>query len=246
MQNNSDRSCTIDSVHEVYKPCERNFTRLFAAWEYFCPAARKLVEGEDMKIRSETYQRKGLPVYGLFLAGFLIGVLLPNFMWRFEWSQKTTASMYLLTAFSDRALEKKEYFFYVLKTRGSLFLIASLCGVSVFGVPLAVIGMLYMGLQAGMLLTLSVLQFGLQGGLIGAGAMFPQYLLYFPCFFYLLNLVYVQSLEIWKNRGLLLPDVSDYFLRVIICACIFAGGMLLETWCNPPVMEILMKGLKLF
>ena len=226
MQNNSDRSCTIDSVHEVYKPCERNFTRLFAAWEYFCPAARKLVEGEDMKIRSETYQRKGLPVYGIFLAGFLIGVLLPNFMWRFEWSQKTTASMYLLTAFSDRALEKKEYFFYVLKTRGSLFLIASLCGVSVFGVPLAVIGMLYMGLQAGMLLTLSVLQFGLQGGLIGAGAMFPQYLLYFPCFFYLLNLVYVQSLEIWKNRGLLLPDVSDYFLRVIICACIFAGGML--------------------
>ena len=199
-----------------------------------------------MKIRSKGFQGKGFPAYGLFFAGFLAGVLLPNLIWRFRWSQKTTASMYLLTAFSDRTLEKKEYFLYVLKTRGSLFFIASFCGVSVFGVPLAVAGMLYMGLQAGMLLTLSILQFGLQGGLIGVGAMFPQYLLYFPCFFYLMELVYTQSLEIWKNRGLLLPKVSDYVFRIMICAAALAGGMLLETWCNPPVMEILMKSLKLF
>lgn len=199
-----------------------------------------------MKKRLEIYRRGELPAYVLFLAGFLAGVIIPNLMWKFEWNQKTAASVYLLSAFTDRTLEKNEYFFHVLKTRGSMFLISAFCGISVFGVPLAVTGTLYMGFQAGILMTMSILQFGLQGGLIGVGAMFPQYIVYFPCFFWLLSLVYRQSMEIWKNRGLLLPEVSGYALRVLVCMFLCLGGIVLETWCNPPVMEVLMKSLKLF
>ncbi|WP_274422434.1 stage II sporulation protein M [Blautia sp. XA-2221] len=199
-----------------------------------------------MKKRLELYRRGRLPVYWLFFFGFFMGVIIPNVMWKYEWHQKTAASLYLLAAFADSSLDKSEYFWQVLKMRGNVFLISALCGVSVFGAPLAVMGILYMGVRTGLLLTMSILQFGLQGGIVGLGAMFPQYLLYFPCFFWLMWLVYRQSLEIWKSRGLISGEVSVYALRVFLCTVVFLGGVLLETWCNPPVMEVLMKSLDLF
>ena len=213
---------------------------------YFGRKSRKLVQGEDMKKRLELYRRGSLPVYWLFFFGFLAGVVIPNVMWKYEWHQKTAASLYLLAAFADNSLDKGEYFLQVLKMRGSVFLISALCGVSVFGAPLAVMGILYMGVRTGLLLTMSILQFGLQGGIVGLGALFPQSLLYFPCFFWLMWLIYRQSLEIWKSRGLIAGEVSSYAFRVLLCAVVCMGGILLETWCNPPVMEVLMKSLELF
>lgn len=213
---------------------------------YFRIGARKLVQGEIMKKRRNLAYNGELPVYGIFFAGFLAGVLFPNLMWKFAWRQKTAASMYLLAAFADHSLEKGEYFLEVLRMRGSMFLIAAFSGISVFGVPLAVMGALYLGFQTGMLMTVSILQFGLQGGVIGLGAMFPQYLFYFPCFFLLLRLIYMQSLEIWRNRGLFPQSIIGHVFRILGCAGLCLGGILLETWCNPPVMEVLMKSLKLF
>lgn len=197
-----------------------------------------------MKIKM--YQRGSMPVGVIFLVGLLVGVLLPNLIWKFEWHQKTAASVYLLATIADKSLEKGEYFLQVLKMRGSVFLISAFCGVSVFGVPLAVMGVFYMGFQSGLLMTVSILQFGLQGGLIGVGMMFPQYLFYFPCFFWLFQLVYRQSLAIWRNRGILLPEMSGYVMRVLLCGIGCLGGIVLETWCNPPVLEVLMKSLKIF
>ena len=102
---------------------------------YFGRKSRKLVQGEDMKKRLELYRRGSLPVYWLFFFGFLAGVVIPNVMWKYEWHQKTAASLYLLAAFADNSLDKGEYFLQVLKMRGSVFLISALCGVSVFGAP---------------------------------------------------------------------------------------------------------------
>ena len=59
-------------------------------------------------------------------------------------------------------------------------MLAACSGVTIFGMPLAIMGMLAGGVLIGMLLTVSVLQFGLNGGLVGAGLLFPQYLLYLP------------------------------------------------------------------
>ena len=48
--------------------------------------------------------------------------------------------------------------------------------------------------------------------------------------------------EPWLIAG----EVSSYAFRVLLCAVVCMGGILLETWCNPPVMEVLMKSLELF
>ena len=48
-------------------------------------------------------------------------MVIPNVMWKYEWHQKTAASLYLLAAFADNSLDKGEYFLQVLKMRGSVF-----------------------------------------------------------------------------------------------------------------------------
>ena len=175
-----------------------------------------------------------------------MGILLPNILWKLEWRQKTAASLYLIGAFAEKTASGYEYLGEVLKIRGSLYLLAAFCGISVFGVPLAVTGILLMGFQTGILLAMSVLEFGLQGGLIGAGLLFPQYLIYLPCIFYLMNQVYRQSMEIWRSRGLFPEKISEYVVRLFLCGIVYFAGILLEAYCNPVVVEVLMKSLKIF
>ena len=93
-----------------------------------------MVQGERMKKKLGLYKKGNLPVYGLFLIGFLAGVILPNLAWKYDWSQKTAASIYLLTSFADKNLEKQKYMLHVLRLRGSQFLIPVFCGLSVFGI----------------------------------------------------------------------------------------------------------------
>lgn len=200
-----------------------------------------MVQGEDMGKRNRRVSKGTLPVLQLFLTGFLLGILLPNVIWKLEWRQKTLASVYLLGTFAGKSMDVQEYFKYVLKMRGSVFAVAALCGISVFGVPLAVLGTLGQGMEIGLLLTMSILQFGLAGGAVGAGLLLPQYLLYVPAVCYLLYLVYLQSMELWKNRGLLPQRIYWYVMRVILAGCIYFGGILLEVYCNPWVFEMFTK-----
>lgn len=191
--------------------------------------------------------KKGtLPVWILFLSGFLIGILVPNIMWKAEWHQRTAASIYLLGTFADKAKEGNSYLWEVLRMRGSFFVLSVLCGLSVFGVPLAVLGVLLLGAEMGMILTLSILQFGLAGGAVGVCLFLPQYLLYLPAFFFLMSLVYVQSRDIWRNRGLFPQKVHRYFLASFGAGMVYLGGILLEVYCNPWVTEILIKSLNIF
>ena len=95
-------------------------------------------------------------------------------------------------------------------------------------------------------LTMSVLQFGLQGGLVGAGLLFPQYLFYIPSVFYLCDQSYRQSMKIWKNKGMITGSVSRYFLQVILSGIFYLLGMLTEVYCNPIVLEWLLEKVGIF
>lgn len=56
-----------------------------------------------------------------------------------------------------------EYLKEILKYRGVFYLLNIICGFSVFGAPLAVITLLGSGLYAGMIMTVSILEFGFAG-----------------------------------------------------------------------------------
>ncbi|MDO4338647.1 MAG: stage II sporulation protein M [Eubacteriales bacterium] len=196
--------------------------------------------------RISHYEIKRFPAWQIFLIGFFLGTLLPNVMWKMEWRQQTMASVYLLGTFAGQNMEAGEYFREVLRRRGSYFLLSAFCGISVFGVPLAVLGIFMLGAEIGMLLTISILQFGLSGGAVGVGLLFPQYLVYLPVLFYLLSAVYRQSMEIWKNRGLFPRKAYQYGIRILLAGIFYFGGVLLEVYINPWVTETIIKSLNIF
>lgn len=197
-----------------------------------------------MKKKLTGRKKTAFPAWRLFLAGFLAGVLLPNILQKIEWQQQTISSIYLLSAFAGRDVSGTEYFLEVLRTRGSVFLIIFFCGISVFGVPMAVIWMVVTGIKTGALLTMSILQFGLTGGAVGAGLLFPQYLLYLPVMACFLPAVYRQSAELWKNRGLLPEKLGKYCIAGVLAGGVYMLGILLETYANPWIVEMLTEKLK--
>lgn len=186
------------------------------------------------------------PAEILFLTGFLVGNIIPNLIWKMEWKQKTLASFYLIRNFAGKDISGGAYLLEVLRHRGVLFLFLFFCGFTIFGVPLSVAYMLILGMETGLILTLSVLEFGIYGGVAGAGLLIPQYVIYIPVYFYLAGLVYRQSYDIWKNYGLV-PQKSRLYIRQGMTAfLVYTGGILAESFLNPWILEKVVKGLKFF
>ena len=87
---------------------------------------------------------------------------------------------------------------------------------------------------------------GFHGGLIGIGLMFPQFIIYVPCFFAVSKNVYEYSMRIWKNHSSFSGQVSTYIVKMLICAVVLCAGILSEVYCNPVIMKILIQNLKIF
>lgn len=200
------------------------------------------MEKSRWKIRRE----REFPFGALLLCGFLLGSILPNLIWRMQWRQNTAASLYLLYCFADREISGMAYFLEVLRMRGSSVILCILCGLTVFGIPLAFLAAVLLGLEIGALLTMSVLQFGIAGGVVGAGLLFPQYLFYLPASMYILEEVYRQSGAIWKNQGIFPERAGGYFLRTALAAGAYMAGILLEAFVNPYVVEKLLDYIHFF
>lgn len=148
--------------------------------------------------------------------------------------------------FCGKDISGGAYLLEVLRHRGVLFLFLFFCGFTIFGVPLSVAYMLILGMETGLILTLSVLEFGIYGGVAGAGLLIPQYVIYIPVYFYLAGLVYRQSYDIWKNYGLV-PQKSRLYIRQGMTAfLVYTGGILAESFLNPWILEKVVKGLKFF
>ena len=166
----------------------------------------------ESKTENRKWKNAGrFPAELLFMTGFFAGNVLPNLIWKMEWKQKTLASFYLIRSFAGKDISGGAYFLEVLRRRGGFFLLLFLCGFTIFGVPLTVAYMLFLGMETGMILALSVLEFGIYGGVAGAGLLMPQYLVYIPAYFYLAGIVYRQSYGIWKNYGLVPQKTGAYF-----------------------------------
>lgn len=198
--------------------------------------------------RTESGGRRtgGFPALILFMSGFLAGSLLPNIFWRMEWRRMTMSALYLLDAFARGSVSGKAYLKEILYMRGSVWILCAVCGFSVFGVPVAVVTAVLAGAGVGALLAMSVLEFGFSGGLVGLALLFPQYLLYIPALLFLLGDCYDLSLGVWKNRGIFPAKAGSCGVTALLGGLATMGGILLECYVNPSVVEAVMKVLKIF
>ena len=197
-----------------------------------------------MKLKLSANKNREFPAYYLFFIGCVIGIVLPNLIYKMQWKQNTASALYLMGIYAEKG--SREYFWKVLRRRGGLFLLVAGSGLTIFGVLVAVGGIILLGIGMGMLMTMSILQFGFHGGLIGAGLMFPQFIIYVPCFFAVGKNVYEYSMRIWKNHSSFSGQVSTYIAKMLICAVVLCAGILSEVYCNPVITKILIQNLKIF
>lgn len=174
----------------------------------------------------------------LFVLGFMAGVILPNVLWKTELEESGLPGLYLLTRVSQDMPANPEYFLYVLKTRGSAYLLCMLCGLSVFGVPVAVVASVWMGFLMGAALTVSLLEFGVEGLFLAWALFFPQYLLYVPVSLALYRRSLHSSLGYWKGQRLSQQERRGYGIFCAWAALILAVGMAFESYLNPVFLEM--------
>ena len=198
------------------------------------------------KKESRIKRKEFFPWSALFFCGFFAGTILPNILWKMKWRQKTVAAMYLLSSFSGQELAGTRLLGEILKSRGSFFILCAICGFTVFGVPLAVGTAITVGLEIGAVLTVCILQFGLTGAAAGISLLFPQYLIYLPVLSMLLDMVFKQSLSMWKNQGLFPEKAAGYSWHAALTAVVYFLGMLLEAYVNPWITEKILVTLKIF
>ncbi len=191
-------------------------------------------------------QKGSYPGKILLFLGFLAGMLIPNLGYRFMWKQQAFSSLYTLGLMGKSTNLGMEYLWQIIRMRGGIFLFLLLCGFTVFGVPLAVVTMLEMGIELGMVIVLSILEFGAAGGLVALALLFPQYLIYIPVFFKVLPLVYIESLEIWKNHGIFPSKAGNYLGKSLLYALYYSAGILLEWYLNPWITEKILELVNFF
>lgn len=205
-----------------------------------------MVQGEYMETVLSTKIKNFFPGLALLMAGFLAGLLIPNFIYCFSWKQQAFSAIYLLTAYGKTGAEGTDYLLKIIWMRGSFFFLSLLCGFTVFGVPIAVGTMLFTGLELGMVFSMSILQFGLTGGAVAAALLFPQYLIYLPLWNVVYQMIYRESMGIWRNHGIFPRKVSDYFLKVFLYTMLYGVGIFLEWRVNPWILNKILDFSKFF
>lgn len=198
-------------------------------------------------VKGEKMEKKNIfPATALFLCGFLAGMLIPNMAFRFSWKQQAFSAFYLLSTYGKQNISGTEYLLQLLQLRGTFFCLTLLCGFTVFGVPIAVSAMIFTGAGIGMAFSMSVLQFGLAGGAVAIGLLFPQYLLYLPVWGAVYELVYKESRGIWRNHGIFPGKVKNYLIKSLWCLILYGLGILLEWYVNPWILRQILSFLNFF
>lgn len=99
----------------------------------------------------------------------------------FSWKQQafSAASVPFGNLWENRSRRNRLSFADSLDARWDFFL-SLICGFTVFGVPMAIMAMLFTGIGLGIVFSVSILQFGLTGGAVAVALLFPHYLIYLP------------------------------------------------------------------
>lgn len=182
----------------------------------------------------------------LFLIGFGVGVLAANLLWEPYLQQGNVLGIYILFQLTKEELSGKEYFLYILKYRGGWILLCVLSSFSIWGAPLAVITLLLGGIFLGLLLALSILQFGVLGMASGVALFLPQGLCYLPVLVVLMGRLAQRSMGYWGKQGKISKTSKSSWIAMGTCLAGWLVGMLLETYVNPVFLNFILDRINIF
>lgn len=189
-------------------------------------------------------QKMGLSRFvGFFCIGFLLGIMIGNFLIPQAGGEAGIMSAYFLDKFEYMEIEWASLFTYILEKRMKIYIILVIGGVTVFGCLMAYGYTTWLGVSTGAFMSICILRMGMMGILVGLVSLMPQYLIYVPVYVFLIW-------RIKENHELLGNCVSKkekqrvwvkYFIIMLVAGVVLLAGVFLESSVNPFLMKKILK-----
>lgn len=183
----------------------------------------------------------------LFIAGLCLGILFANMFGKQFLSDVGIISAYMLDKFSSTSLDNGRFAAYCMKKRLLPFVYISAFGLTMFGLAVIGIYIVWLGFSLGVLVSVSVMRFGAGGLLLVVGALLPQYIVYVPAFLGLMRRAGEICTQLYYPRysipeyGGKKQQLLRYALSVLVLLLVCIMGVMLESYVNPPVLKKILQ-----
>lgn len=208
---------------------------------------RSIVQDKNF-IRNKIGNRP--PLVHLFIIGFALGVIIMNLNQRNLLIDTGVLDEYTLFHLKYINIDADVFFFYILGKRfQSLFWIL-LLSTTYLGIIIVWGYAFGVGVSFGLLLSASIIRYGIKGIALVFIGIFPQQLLMFPMFIFLLYMAYEICLSIYfkdlYTGSFLLKSQQTFWKRVMyifFISLVMFFACILESYVNP---KLLLEFLKVF
>lgn len=189
-------------------------------------------------------QKRGMNKFiSLFCIGFLIGIIIGNFLIPQAGGEAGIMSAYFLDKFEYMEIEYSSLFMYILNERMKIYITLVIFGVTVFGCVLAYGYTAWLGISTGAFMSICILRMGIIGIVVGLVSLLPQYLIYVPVYVFLLWRIREngQMLNFSMTKKEKQRMWIKYFIMMFVAGVILVLGIFLESNVNPFLMKKILK-----
>lgn len=198
------------------------------------------------------YQQEKRRIYSrwfyLFLLGFLAGILLMNLGSSDSLREEGIFSTSVMGRIQNLEVDSGNFLRYELPVRIRPLVVMMLISTTYFGILASYLCMVWYGILSGMMITASVIRFGLKGILLIMAGIFPQHLLFVPAIIMMMcwcyqtcSFLYFQEKSIWplyQNKKRQIIHQAGMLFWII---CIVIIGCILECYVNPILLSDIAK-----
>lgn len=142
----------------------------------------------------------GRRMTAFFMSGFFFGVLYVNFRVSRSIAGTGVFSEYFLSRYSAEDVVKEEYFWYLLRIRGTLFLLLGGAAFTRIRRESAALFLIWTGFLCGMLLSMAVFCMGVKGILLCFIGIMPHFLLYIPGCMLIVRYCFAWPKGVWNRQ----------------------------------------------
>ncbi len=184
----------------------------------------------------------------LFLGGFLIGILSINI-----WRNTFFGEMDLLSAASLSRLKYLDingnsFLAYILKERIGTLVILCLLATTYVGTVTIALYAAWMGMMAGIFLSVAAMRYGLRGIFLILAGVMPQYLLLVPAYIMLMNWCYQICTGLYyphkvyeDGYGMKRQYYMKKIVQLFVIVMVVIIGSMIESYVNPILISRFLK-----
>ena len=183
-----------------------------------------------------------VPVFG---AGLLAGILIMYIGKGILLEDTGFFDTYTLCRIKLMEIDRNALFYFVFRKRVFALIVMAVLVTTYLGMAVCVGRVFWYGMSAGVFLCTMLLRYGVKGGLLAAGCLLPQYLLYVPAMLLFLRWAEEVYRGIYSRGSVMgggsrgVPAKKMWQLAGIFG--MITAGCLLEGYLNPGVLMTLLK-----